>query len=139
MKSLAIATLIIAVSIIAGCMADRLFDAPLWIAACVGMIVCIASTFAAVWPEKRKRKFTPDEISRFYECDYEFDIDLMLKNRSSPRPFQKFTIVTDANGKIKEGPTLLCEKEADEAKMRLMPQKQRTTQITPDQIRGMLQ
>ena len=62
MRPLAIATLIIAVSIIAGCMADRLFDAPLWIAACVGMTVCIASTFAAVWPDKRKRKFTPDQI-----------------------------------------------------------------------------
>ena len=62
MKPLALASLIIGCSIIDGCIAYRLFDAPLWVSASVGMIVCIASTFAVVWPEKRNRKFTPDEI-----------------------------------------------------------------------------
>jgi len=62
MKSLAIAVVIITDSIIAGCIAYRLFDAPLWVSASVGMIVCIASTFAVMWPEKCKRRFTQDQI-----------------------------------------------------------------------------
>ena len=63
MKPLAIATLIAACSIIAGCIAYRLFDASEWVALAVCLSLYMALAFVSVYfLETRKPRFTPDEI-----------------------------------------------------------------------------